>query len=119
MELIILSGAILVAAYFIYSAIQRSNDLKEKQLEQKERELENNPEYRYMLLKDQYDHSVSYLRGNVEKAEIELRKAQKDGDKKWIADAKSSLAYDRRWLKIVEDARDEALADIPRIKHEE
>ena len=45
MEWIILSGSILVAAYFIYSAIQRNNNIKEKQFEQKERELELNPEY--------------------------------------------------------------------------
>ena len=31
MEWIILSGSILVAGYFIYSAIQRGNNLKEKQ----------------------------------------------------------------------------------------
>ncbi len=46
MEWIILSGSILVGAYFIYSAIQRSNNLKEKLFEQKERELELNPKYR-------------------------------------------------------------------------
>jgi len=31
MEWMILSGSILVAGYFIYSAIQRGNNLKEKQ----------------------------------------------------------------------------------------
>lgn len=46
MEWIILSGSILIAAYFIYLAIQRSNNIKEKLFEQKERELELNPEYR-------------------------------------------------------------------------
>lgn len=46
MEWILLSGSILVAAYFIYLAVQKNNNLREKQLEQKERELELNPEYR-------------------------------------------------------------------------
>jgi len=52
MEWIILSGSILIAAYFIYSAIQKSNNLKEKLFEQKERELELNPEYMKKRQKD-------------------------------------------------------------------
>lgn len=52
MEWIFISGSILVAGYLIYSAIQKSNNIKVKQFEQKERELELNPEYRKKLQKD-------------------------------------------------------------------
>ena len=60
MEWIILSGSILIAAYFIYSAIQKSNNLKEKLFEQKERELELNPEYMKKRQKD-WEKNVGQL----------------------------------------------------------
>ena len=56
MEWIIISGSILVASYFIYSVVQRNNNLREKQFEQKERELELNPEYRKQRQKEWEKH---------------------------------------------------------------
>lgn len=87
MEWIILSGSILVAAYFIYSAIQRNNDIRERQLGIKGQELESDPEYDKQAL--------SSLKRNLEddiiKAKVRLEDAQESGDKHAIKEAKDNL----------------------------
>lgn len=105
MEWILLSGSILVAAYFIYSAIQRSNYLREKQLE-------NNPEYRRQEQKKIWDSTISTGEKWVEEAEAELKEAQESGNKGYIQEAKRSLAYSQSQLKMFQRASKDALSGI-------
>lgn len=119
MEWIIIFLTILTIGYFVYTAIQKRNDieqkeleLKQKQLEQKERELELNPEYRKQQVKELYDNSISQLKDQVTLDEIKLRKAEKEGSKEYIKEAKRSLAYSRSQLKMFQRASKSALSDV-------
>lgn len=87
MEWIILSGSILVAAYFIYSVIQRSNDLNEKQLELKRSEVTNDPKRTTRLLSG----IKSGLEDEIINAKFSLKEAQDSGDKNAIKKAKDNL----------------------------
>jgi len=84
MEWIILSGAILVAAYFIYSAIQRRNDLTEKQLEHGLNS-ENSRRFRSNI--------VDALEWDIISAKADLEDAQKSGKKGAIEKANDVLQY--------------------------
>jgi len=83
MEWIILSGSILVAAYFIYTAIQRRNDLNEKQLEQGLNE--NNRRLRSNI--------VDALEWDIIRAKANLEDAQKSGKEKEVEKANDVLQY--------------------------
>jgi len=57
---------VILAIYFVYLALQRQNDIqqkdleiKQKQVELKERELELKPEYRYQRQKETWDDTIA------------------------------------------------------------
>lgn len=82
MEWIILSGSILVAAYFIYSAIQRKNDINE-------RKLKSEAKQDAQILSD----VSSGLTNDIIRAKAMLEDAQESGDKGEIKKAKEWLKY--------------------------
>lgn len=115
MEWIILL-TILSLAYFIYSILQKRNDieqrklgLRQKQFEQKERELDLNPIYKRQKNKKEWNSLIQAQERQVENNEMQLKEAQELGDKKLIKEAKDLLIYSRDWLKISKSARKSSL----------